>query len=746
MVPPVRATPGATATTAPPHLGRPAAEMCGVRWCDILRWPRTGAGGMMNASRSVRFGAAYYSEYQPYDRLEQDLELMVAAGINTIRVGESVWSTWEPRDGEFDLEWLEPVLDAAHRRGIDAIIGTPTYAAPPWLRRTYPETTAHSASGVELPYGGRQDVDYTNPGFRHLAERLIRKITERYAGHPAVIGWQVDNEPGHKLFHNPAVFQGFLRYLQERYGDVETINTRWGLTYWSHRLSDWADLWVPEGNTTPSYDLAWRRYQAELTHEYIRWQADLVRSLVPDGHFVTTCVALGQVGQDPASIGEPLDIVGTNVYYVPQDGLELPGPQAIPPGLYGHFVPWGGPAWLYLQADLSRGTRQQPFLVTETNATSIGGSADNLPPYQGQLRQVVWSLVARGARLIEYWHWHSLHYGAETYWGGILGHSLEPGRIYRELAAVGAELGAADASLLDLEPQSDVAVLVSAQSRWAMEFMAPLKAPGAGWSGDPQSYERILASFYRGLFDAGLGVDVVSAHQLPPDVADLVRRWPVLVVPGLYIADDDLLARLGEYAAAGGHLVLTPRTGYADEEAVVRHEVMPGALREAAGVHYLEFTNLPTDTTVIAAGPNGLHGAATSWADGLIPDEATVLAGYTHPHLEQFAAVTTHRHGRGRVTTVGTVPDRTLSRGLADWLAATSLPADPWRAARPPTVSCARATVGKQTLRFVGNWSWQPAEYELPAAVRDLLGGECLDAGATLTLVAWDVRILVEQD
>ena len=106
------------------------------------------------------------------------------------------------------------MLDAAHARGIAAIIGTPTYAVPPWLRRKYPEITARTSTGVEQPYGMRQDVDYSHPAFRFLAERLIRKIVERYREHPAVLGWQVDNEPGLKLFYNHAVFQGFLEYLR----------------------------------------------------------------------------------------------------------------------------------------------------------------------------------------------------------------------------------------------------------------------------------------------------------------------------------------------------------------------------------------------------------------------------------------------------------------------------------------------------------------------------------------------------
>ena len=696
------------------------------------------------AIRGIRLGTAYYAEYQPYDRLDTDLDLMAAAGITVIRVGESVWSTWEPRDGQFELDWLQPILDAAHERGISAIIGTPTYAVPPWLRRTYPETTARTATGVEQPYGGRQDVDYTHPAFRQLAERVITRIVRRYADHPAVIGWQVDNEPGLKLLFNDGIFQGFLEYLRIRYTDLATLNRRWGLTYWSHRLSEWADLWTPEGNTTPSYDLAWRRYQAELTHEFIAWQTDLVRDLIPESQFVTTCVALGQPGQDVAAIGRPLDVVGTNVYYASQAGLELPGPHTMPPGLYPTFVAWGGPAWLFLQADLSRGTRQQPFLVTETNASSIGGPADNFPGYPGQLRQVIWALVARGARLVEYWHWHSLHYGFETYWGGILPHSLEPGRIYQELADAGTEVLGLQELLADASAVSDVAVLVSAESRWAMQFMGPLRA-GARWLGDPQSYERIVAAFYRGLFDAGLSVDVVSIDQLGDDPADAARRRPVLVVPALYIATDVTLEFLRDYSAAGGHLVLTPRTGYADGEAVVRHQVMPGVLREAAGVRYDEFTNLITDVPVTARTEGGPVGHATGWADGLIAESAQILAGYDDPNLSRFAAVTTHAHGMGRVTYVGTVPDRELARSLARWVADRSLPADPWHAAAPETVTLTRTVLPDgRSVRFVHNWSWQTAELIVPGPMSDALSGRRIAAGDALRLDAWDVQILVE--
>ena len=280
----------------------------------------------------IRVGAAYYAEYQPYDRLDADLDLMVDGGFSVIRVGESVWSTWEPRDGEFELDWLRPVLDGASSRGIAVIVGTPTYAVPPWLRAAYPETTAHLRTGVPMPYGARQDVDYAHPTFRRLAERVVRAVVGRYADHPAVIGWQVDNEPGNKIFFNPDVFASFVATLREQYGTVDELNRRWGLAYWSHRIAEWDELWTPDLNTTPAYDLAWRRHQARLADELVAWQAGVVREYARTDQFVMTCLAPHHRAQDLSTIGASLDLTGANVYYATQESLAHPGPDGLEGG------------------------------------------------------------------------------------------------------------------------------------------------------------------------------------------------------------------------------------------------------------------------------------------------------------------------------------------------------------------------------------------------------------------------------
>ncbi|MEU4191748.1 beta-galactosidase [Kribbella sp. NPDC026611] len=676
----------------------------------------------------VLFGAAYYHEYQPHDRLEQDLDLMAAARFSVIRVGESVWSTWEPENGRFDLDWLQPVLDGAHARGITVLLGTPTYAVPPWLVRLYPEIAGERRTGERIPWGARQEVDFTHPGFRFHAERVIRKIADRYASHPAVIGFQVDNEPGNELFHNHGVFQRFVDSLRHKYGDVETLNDAWGLVYWSHRLSDWADLWTPDGNYQPQYDVAWRQFQADQTTEFIGWQADIVREYARSDQFVTTCISYERPAMADDELVRRLDVTAGNPYYAMQDGLLHPQSS---PGQQNWTT--RGTWALYLSADRMYSSQQRPFLVTETNAQSIGYPWDNRPAYDGQWRQAAWALVSRGAKMIEYWHWHTLHFGAETYWGGVVPHNGKPGRTYREIAKLGAELETAGGLVADLTPDSDVTMLYSLPSKWLMQKYPALSHEDG--SPDDRSYHGLFDPFYRGAFDAGLQVRIMHASQFS-GVAD-----PVLVVPGLYLADDALLEKLVAYAAAGGHLVVGPRTGYADVEARARTATMPAGLAAAAGVSYDEYSNLSVDLPVRAAADSQLElgddAAATRWADGLQVDGADVVAGYQHPHFGRWPAITTRAHGAGRITYVGTVPNGPLATALFRWLAPTAwtdLPAS-------VTVTSATASDGRR-LRFVHNWSWDSLSIDLPATLHDVLADRTVTD--KLDLGPWDVRVLVE--
>jgi beta-galactosidase len=674
---------------------------------------------------------------------------MAAADFSVIRVGESVWTTWEPEDGVFDLDWLAPVLDGADQRGISVVLGTPTYAAPPWLARKYPEIAGESRTGVRTGWGGRQEMDYTHPAFLFHAERVARRIAERYAGHPAVIGWQVDNEPGIMRFHNHAVFERFRDELRTQYGTVERLNEAWGLVYWSHRLSNWEDLWLPDGNYQPQYDLAWRTFQARLTTRYIAWQADVVREYARDDQFVMTCIAYDRATVHDSALTTSLDVTAGNPYYAMQDALTVPDVESKPQG----WTTAG--AWtLFQSGDRMFSSKQEPYLVTETNAGAIGGPSVNFPAYDGQWRQAAWAFIARGAEMIEYWHWHTTHFGTETYWVGILPHDQQPGRVYRQLAQLGAELKQAGDAVVGLRPDAKVGMVYSSRSKWGLAFQAPFNKSEVNFTNgldelDDRSYQRIFEAYYRGAFDARVPVRILHDDQLVSpdgglDPTAVAGELPVLVVAGLLVADDELLTWLRSYAEAGGHLVLGIRTAYGDAEGRARTEVKPALLADAAGVSYQEFSNL-TDPLPVRATTASLAVRADShasrWVDCLVADGAEVLAEYDHPQFGQFPAVTSRPHGHGRITTVGTVPDQVLAEDLMRWLV--PAPTPQWEEL-PPSVTVASATTSDGgRLHVVHNWSWTPQTVKVSMGAVDVLGDTTVKV-QVLELGAWDVRVLQE--
>ncbi len=194
-------------------------------------------------------------------------------------------------------------------------------------------------------------------------------------------------------------------------------------------MTDIDQLWRPDGNHVPQYDLAWRRFQAELTTEYIDWQVKIVREYASDDQFITTCIDPMRNAVHDGELGQVLDVIASNQYLATQSELDpdVVGDYAFPPS--GSWAP-------FFVADRSRGIRQERFLVTETDASSIGFPWFNFPSYDGQWRQVGWAMIARGARAVSYWHWHTMHASWESYWGGILPHSLIPGRVYEQIAGL----------------------------------------------------------------------------------------------------------------------------------------------------------------------------------------------------------------------------------------------------------------------------------------------------------------------
>ena len=345
--------------------------------------------------------------------------------------------------------------------------------------------------------------------------------------------------------------------------------------------------------------------------------------------------------------------------------------------------------------------------------------------------------------MIEYWHWHTLAYGPETYWGGVLPHSGRPGRVYREVSEIGALLRALGTALDGYVPDADVTLLYSTDSKFAMAFQPPLRSVDG--SANRSSYEHIFDAFYRGVIEAGAQARIVHAAQLGSDAAAFAVSHPVLVVPGFYIATDAELQFLRDYAVSGGHLILGPRTGYADGEARARAAVAPEFLAEQSGSWYEEFSNLDSPLSLTASGALALSpdARATSWVDGLIVDGAEVLARYEHAEHGCFPAITSREVAAGRITLVGTVPNAGLARDIVRFAVPTPLSAV-WDASPAVTIASGTTPDGRR-IWFVSNWSSDHATAAASVPLATATGGDRFVAGHKFLLEPWASEVLVSE-
>ncbi len=666
---------------------------------------------------AVLYGAAYYHEYMPYDRLEEDVKLMQEAGLTVVRLGESTWTSWEPREGQFEFAWMDRIIDRLHKAGIKVILGTPTYSVPPWMYRKHPEVMVMPLGQVRTPaqfYGPRQNMDITNTYYLRRCERVIRQIVSHFRNHPAVIGYQVDNETGSYGTAGPNVQAGFKEYLRKKFVTVDALNKAWGLVYWGQLLDNWDELPPRDGILNPGYKLEWERYQRKLVTDFLAWQAAIVNETKRSNQFVTQDFHGGlRTAVDAEAIAQGLDVAAVNPYYGMQDDLD---------------------GWqIALQGDYTRSLKQAPYLVTETNAQTIGwDSAGQFPPYDGQLRLCAYAHVASGAAMVEYWHWHSLHYGQETYWKGLLGHDLESNRVFREAGRIAHELKRLGTHLTGLHPRNPVAILHSTDSFHAVQLMK---------FSDTVNYQTIEDQMHKALYRMNVGVDFV----FPTSVS--LADYSVILVPPLYISDDALLQRLADYVKNGGHLIMAFKSGFCNEYSTVRSVRMPGPLREAAGLSYQEFSTLK-QPLVLKGDPFGLgeQNRVSTWVEMLLPESAKALAYYDHPFFGQFPALTRNTFGKGTLTYEGTVlTDALQGKVIAEVLDLAGL-TGPDQDLPAPVRMRQVITDSRKVQRFYLNFSGQSQTFAYAHANgTDLFTGKPVKESQSVTLGPWDLAIVEEQ-
>ncbi|MDH4187840.1 MAG: beta-galactosidase, partial [Nitrospira sp.] len=642
------------------------------------------------------FGVNYYPEHWPEERWTEDAKLMAEAGFNVVRLAEFAWSKMEPRAGHYDFDWLDRAISILASHDIQVVLGTPTASPPPWLMTKYPDIFRVREDGRRVTFGNRREYCPNNPAYHDYTRRIVTQMAEHYADHPAVIGWQIDNEFGDRCYC-PVCTQSFQTWLRDRHGSLDTLNQKWGTVFWSHTYTDWGEIPLPlttGSSPNPGLALDFCRFSSDSYVAYQQMQIDILREKCPQ-HFIThNFMGFKYDRIDYFDLARPLDFAALNHYPRTQWDMQAEVDASL----------------AALAADTIRGLKSHNFWMTEQQAGSGGWEIVSVAPRPGELRLWAYQSIAHGADAIIFFRWRTARFGTEQYWHGLLDHDGSTSRRYEEIKRMGAEIKKAGERIHSSIVRPAVAMMLSYDSRFAFQIQA----------NNPQfNYPEHFHQFYRALYDRHIAIDIVAPTAGLSD-------YKLVVVPALHVVSEAVAENLKRFVEAGGVLVVTQRGGVKDEANTVVNQRLPGLLAELCGVEVEEYDSLSADmqNELEFALPKLASNSpvpVSTWCDVLKLDGADVVARYTQDYYAGKPAITLNRFAQGQVVYVGALGDARLYETLSGWLL--DLVGVQAILTVPEGVEVTERWQGDRRLLFVLNHTEREQEIALEGRYADLLNG-----------------------
>jgi beta-galactosidase len=569
------------------------------------RWLRRPAG----SARRLAYGADYNPEQWPREVWKEDVRLMREAGVTIVSLAIFSWARIQPAEDRWDFDWLDEVMDLLHAGGIAVDLATATASPPPWLTARHPEILPVTATGETVWPGGRQHWRPTSPVFREHALRLAQAMATRYADHPALAAWHVNNELGcHNVYdYSDDAADAFRTWLRTRYGTIDALNHAWATAFWSQVYGDWQQILPPRLAAThpnPTQQLDFKRFSSDALLDHLRAEREVLRRITPDVPVTTNFMVMGGTkGMDYTRWADDVDFVSNDHYVVP-------GPQSLDE--------------LSFSANLTSAIADgRPWFLMEHSTSAVNWQPVNEAKRPGELARDSLLHVAHGADAVCFFQWRQSAAGAEKYHSAMLPHAGADSEIFRAVTDLGRALEALAPTAGTVRQPARAAILFDWESWWAAEL-----------DSHPSSrlrYRQEALDWYSAFLALGVRADVVTTRTE-------LAGYEVVVAPVLHVVPQALADRLTRYVAGGGHLVTTYFSGIVDEHDHVWLGGYPGALRELLGIRIEEFAPLPEGAGVdLDDGSTG-----TLWSDriAVTAPGVDVLARYTSGEQTGLPAVT----------------------------------------------------------------------------------------------------------
>lgn len=692
---------------------------------------------------TVDLGVCYYPEHWDRKLWEQDLERMLAVGLKTVRIAEFAWSLIEPREGEYTYGFFEDFLDLALEKGMQVIFCTPTATPPAWLTEKYPEVLNADMDGHLIRHGSRRHYNYNSPKYQELCRNIVEKAASRYGKHPAIVGWQLDNEFNceNGEFYSECDTEAFRKFLKEKYGTLEALNRAWGTVFWNQTYTDWQEVYVPRRTNTnspnPHLKLDYYRFISDSVCRFAEMQSVILRKYLKPGDFITTNGMFGNIDYQRME-RESLDVLMYDSY--PDFGYALDG--------YDAKDPMKDRWWSRNLAEVRAVSPNFGIMEQQSGANGWNTRMEAPSPRPGQMTLWTMQSIGHGADYISFFRWRTAVFGTEIYWHGILDYSGRENRRLREVRQIYEKTGKMQ-ELAGSKYEARVGVLRDYDNVWDAQLDR--------WHG------RVESASQNGLFTAMQLAHVPFDYVYMEGVSgcDDLKQYDLLFYPHASILTRERMAILEEYVAAGGKLVMGCRTGYKDMNGQCVMECLPGLAARLTGTDIAEYTFVPPDegrimadwggTKMEAAVFNDLlallqdqagHGEADAkdpggFADGTIKGAAgiraaetkdnltaEVLAVYENGYYAGTPALIRNRFGKGEAYYFGGAFAADTARVFLEKLGA----AEPYGEliGLPEGCELAVRRKGGDRWLFVLNFKPRPAQIELKTKMRELWTGRNL--------------------
>ena len=442
--------------------------------------------------------------------LQEDIRLMKLSHSNVMAVGIFAWSALEPEEGVFTFEWLDKVLDDFAANGLYAWLATPSGARPAWMSAKYPEVLRVGANRQRNLHGARHNHCYTSPVYREKVAILNAKLAERYAFHPAVVGWHISNEYGGEC-HCGYCQDAFRAWLKRKYGTLEVLNYAWWNAFWSHTITDWSQIEspAPHGETAVhGLNLDWRRFVTDQTIDFYRHEVAPLKAANPALPATTNMMDLFD-GLDYWKFADVVDVVSWDAYPTWHDA-DSESKVA---------------SWFAFNHDLFRSLKGKPFMLMESTPSLTNWQPVSKLKRPGMHKLSSMQAVAHGSDSVQYFQWRKSRGSSEKFHGAVVDHvGHEHTRVFRDVTEVGETLGKLSGDVLGAGVDANVAIVFDWDNRWAVRDAQGPRNMGV-------HYEQTVVQHYRAFWELGISVDIVSRH------AD-VSKYKLVVAPMMYMLDE----------------------------------------------------------------------------------------------------------------------------------------------------------------------------------------------------------------